>query len=82
MIIIFTIVFFIIDLVSKLIVSNLMDVYDSIIIIKDFFYITYVRNTGAAWSIFAEETLGIMIVSLLIILGIIYYIFKNKPESR
>ena len=82
MIIIFTIMFFIIDLVSKLIVSNLMDVYDSIIIIKDFFYITYVRNTGAAWSIFAEETLGIMIVSLLIILGIIYYIFKNKPESR
>ena len=82
MIVIFTIVFFIIDIVSKLIVSNLMDVYDSIIIIKDFFYITYVRNTGAAWSIFAEETLGIMIVSLLIILGIIYYIFKNKPESR
>ena len=59
-----------------------MDVYDSVIIIKDFFYITYVRNTGAAWSIFSGETLGIVIVSLIIILGIIYYIFKNNPESK
>lgn len=82
MIIIFTIVFFIVDIVSKLVVSNLMDVYDSVIIIKDFFYITYVRNTGAAWSIFSGETLGIVIVSLMIILGIIYYIFKNNPESK
>lgn len=82
MIIIFTIVFFIVDIVSKLVVSNSMDVYDSVIIIKDFFYITYVRNTGAAWSIFSGETLGIVIVSLMIILGIIYYIFKNNPESK
>ena len=77
-----TIIFFIIDLVSKLIVSNLMDVYDSIKIIENFFYITYVRNTGAAWSIFSGERLGLVIVSLIIICFIVYYIFKNNPENR
>lgn len=82
MIIILAILFLIIDIVSKLVVSNLMDLYDSIVIIKDFFYITYVRNTGAAWSIFEGEILGIVIVSLIIILFIVYYILKQDIKSK
>lgn len=82
MIIILTVVFLVIDIVSKLIVSNLMNVNDSIVIIKDFFYITYVRNTGAAWSIFSGETWLLIIVSLVIIFGIIYYVYKNKPKNK
>lgn len=79
--IILTIVFLVIDIVSKLIVSNLMNVNDSIVIIRDFFHITYVRNTGAAWSIFSGETFGIVVVSLIIVFFIIYYIYKNRPSS-
>ena len=75
-----TVAFLVIDIISKLIVSNLMNVNDSIMIIKDFFYITYVRNTGAAWSIFAGETWLLIIVSLIIISFIILYIYKNKPK--
>ena len=82
MMIILTIVFLVIDIVSKLIVSNLMDVYDSIIIIKDFFYITYVRNTGAAWSILADKTYLIIIISMIIIFLVGLYIYKNKPKSK
>ena len=76
-----TIVFLIIDIISK-VVSSLMDVYDSIVIVKNFFYITYVRNTGAAWSIFEGRVLGLVIVSLIIISFIIYYISKHRPKSR
>ena len=82
MMIIFTILFLMIDIVSKIVVSKLMDLYDSIVIVKDFFYITYVRNTGAAWSIFEGEVLGLVIVSLIIILFIIYYISKQKIKTR
>ena len=82
MIIILTIIFLIIDIVSKLVVSKLMNIYDSIVVIKNFFYITYVRNTGAAWSIFEGKTLGLIIISLIIISFIIYYIFKHKPNSK
>lgn len=80
--IILTILFLIIDIVSKLIVSSLMNVHDSIIIIKDFFYITYVRNTGAAWSIFAGKTWLLIVVSLIIIGFICLYVYKNKPKSK
>ena len=82
MIIMLTIVFLIIDIISKIIVSKLMDVYDSIVIVKDFFNITYVRNTGAAWSIFEGQVLGLIVVSLIIISFIIYYISKQKVKTK
>ena len=80
--IILTIIFLIIDIISKLVVSSLMNVYDSIVIIKNFFCITYVRNTGAAWSIFEGRVLGIIVVSLIIISFIVYYISKQKVKSK
>ena len=82
MMIILTIVFLIIDIVSKVIVSSLMDVHDSIKIIDNFFYITYVRNTGAAWSIFSDKTWLIIIISLVIIGIVVFYIYKNKPKMK
>ena len=81
MMIILTIIFLLIDVGSKLIVSNLMNINDSFIVIKDFFYITYVRNTGAAWSLFAGKTWLLIIVSILIIGLIVGYIYKNKPKA-
>lgn len=77
-----TILFLIIDIISKLVVSNLMNVNDSIIIVKNFFYITYVRNTGAAWSIFSEHTWFVIIISLVIICLIFLYVYKHKPKSK
>ena len=82
LIIILTVIFFAIDLVSKIVISDLMNVNHSIQIIDNFFYITYVRNTGAAWSIFSDKTWFLIIVSLVIIFGIVYYIYKNKPGSK
>jgi signal peptidase II len=76
------IIFLGIDIVSKIIVSNLMNVQDSIMVIKNFFYITYVRNTGAAWSMFAGKTWLLIIVSIIIISLIIWYIYKNKPKNK
>lgn len=81
-IVILTIIFLILDVVSKLIVSNLMNVHDSITVIKNFFYITYVRNTGAAWSMFAGKTWMLVVVSLVIIMFIVLYVLKNRPKSR
>ena len=80
--IILVIISFLIDLISKIIVSNLLDVNEMIVVIKDFLNITYVRNTGAAWSIFAGETLGLIVISLIIIALIIYYVSKNKFKSK
>lgn len=72
----------VIDFVSKLIVSNLMQVGQSVVLIKDFFYITYVRNTGAAWSVFSDRTWLVIGVSFIIILLLIWYVYKNKPSNK
>ena len=82
LIILLIIIFLVIDIVSKLVISNLMNVYDSVIIVKNFFNITYVKNTGAAWSLFAGRTWLLIIVSLIIISFIIFYIYKNKPKNK
>lgn len=82
MIILLTLIFLAIDFFSKLIVSSLLSVGQTVPIIKAFFYITYVRNTGAAWSMLSDKTYIVSIVSGLIILAIIWYIWKNEPENK
>ena len=60
-----------IDLVSKTLVQTSMKLYDSIEVIPGFFSITYLQNTGAAWSIFEGQrwlfiVLGIATLAVLV----------------
>ena len=82
MLLISTIICLVIDFVSKIIVSNFMNVHDSIEIIKGFFSISYFRNTGGAFSILNEHTWLLAVVSLIIIVVLIYYVYKNKPKNK
>ena len=80
--IILTLIFLIIDIVSKVIVSRYILLDESIKLINNFLYITYVRNTGAAWSMFSSRSVLVLIISSFIILGIILHVYKNKPKKR
>ena len=80
--IILTILFILLDVISKLLISNYLEVYESINIIGDFLKFTYVHNTGAAWSLFNDKSFMVLIISVIIILIIGYYIYKNKPNNR
>lgn len=50
-------------------------------IIPNFFYLTYIKNTGGAWSILSGNTLFLLIVSIMCIIGIAYYLYKNHNIS-
>lgn len=82
MIILISFIVIIIDFITKLIISNNLVMNSSVEIISNFFYLTYTHNYGGAWSIFDNSTLFITIVSFLIIIGIIYYLFKNKVTKK
>ena len=82
MIAIFTLIVFIIDIVSKLFITNHIALGESIKIIDKFMYLTYVRNTGAAWSMFDNNRYFVLILSALIIIGFIVYILKNTPKNK
>lgn len=78
-----TIVVFI-DILSKILVKNFLLLGHKNKIIDNFFYITYVKNTGAAWSIFSSVTILITIITLIIVAILIYYIINhtlNKIET-
>lgn len=76
--------FFIIDLVSKQLIIRLIDLSESIKIIPNFFYLTYVRNEGAAFSIFENQHVLILLVTFFALFFINNYLTKqkiNKIES-
>lgn len=81
MILIFTTIFFLIDISSKYIISKIVTLGNSIDIIKNFLRISYVKNTGAAFSILDGNTLLVTIIGIVIIIMIIWYLYKNKVNK-
>lgn len=70
-----------IDQIIKIIVSFNMELNSSIMIIKNFFNITYVQNTGAAFSILSGNRILLILVALLA-LNIIYLMFIRNKDLK
>ena len=77
-----SLLFVVIDQVVKIIVINKMALQQSITIINNFFNITYVRNTGAAWSILSGNVLLLIMISVLALITIYYYLIKDKDLNK
>ena len=77
----FSFLFLILDIISKLIVKNNIVLNSSNIIIPNFFKLTYVLNDGAAFSILSGNIYLLIIVSLIILGGIIYYLRRDNLNN-
>lgn len=69
----------ILDQLTKWIVINSMELYESIILIPKVFSFTYIRNYGAAWGMFSNHRwIFILVTSIaLIIMPIILYRYRK-----
>ena len=76
-IIILSIIFLVIDQISKILIIKLLEPNEVITIIKNFFYIIYTNNTGAAFSILLGKRIFLIVVAILIIGILLYYIKKS-----
>lgn len=81
------VVIFVLDIVSKWAVINYFGPKNAfsgrIEVIKDFFYITFVTNEGAAWSIGNSSRVLWIVVSVVLSGGLLaYYIVKMKTMTR
>ncbi len=74
--------FFIIDLISKQIVTHVLSLNKSIEVIHNFFYLTYTKNTGAAWSIFKDQRIMLLILTVIVLFIINKYIEKEKLGKK
>ena len=74
---ILTVSVFIVDQLSKFIVSSRFDPNESLTVIKNIFHITLVHNTGAAFGIFKNQAAFFTVVSVLAVFFIIAYMRKS-----
>jgi len=72
------------DQSSKLYVERALTLHDPITVIKDFFHIVHVRNTGAAFGIMAEQGLWLRVffISISTVAIIIIPFFLMKLEDN
>lgn len=71
-----------VDLFTKQIIIDNVRFNSEIVVIKNFFSISHIRNSGAAWGIFSSETDILSIVTIICSLLIVYFIYAstvNKP---
>lgn len=80
MILILSLIFLIVDQISKILVVKFLDL-NSVTVIKTFFYLTYTNNTGAAFSILTDKRIFLVLVGIIIIILLIYYLKKHQIKN-
>ena len=71
----------ILDQLTKLLIAELMELGETIPLIKDVLHITYVQNEGAAFGMLKEHRWVFLIVSTVTILAIGAYLFVTKSHD-
>ena len=72
----------VLDLITKVIFQNYFaDDKESIVVIKDFFEFTYIKNTGAAFGWFGNSTVGLTIVSVVFVVMFFVYDYFSHSNS-
>ncbi len=70
------------DQISKYLIVLNLDLYESVEVIPKVFRFTYIRNEGAAFGSMSDSRWLFMILSVVMIAGILVYIFWKKPKSK
>lgn len=63
---------------TKWAIERSISLNDSVEMIKHFFYLTYVQNTGAGFSMFAGAGMGFFALLTIVALAAILYMFSNR----
>ena len=70
------------DQIIKLLVTKNMNLFQEITIIPKFFSLYYLKNTGAAFSIFGNKILFLIIISIISLIVLKNYIEKLKRVTN
>lgn len=71
-----------IDQIIKCFIINLLDKYSFIPIINKVFNLTYVENTGGAFSILSGNRIIFIVITIIALLFFYVYFIKNKKLSK
>lgn len=80
--ILFFIIGFAIDRITKVWAQTKLSKIDEIVIIKNFFSFKYLENTGAAFGVLQNKTILLVLITVILTAVIVFYIVKYKPKSK
>ena len=73
---------FLLDQIIKVFIQRNMHLNDQITIIPNFFSLYYVKNTGAAFSILEDNTIILIIISVIFICILNHFIKQEKELTK
>ena len=76
------VVLIIVDQLLKIFISSVIPLGESIEVIKNFFYLSYVNNYGGAWSILNNKVLFLIIITVIVLFLLVKYMMKFKKNIR
>lgn len=79
--IIWVLIAILVDQMSKLIIEAFLELGESITLIPNFFALTYVRNTGAAFSILEGKMIFFYVITVIAVAGMLHYLSKTPKEQ-
>jgi len=74
----------VLDQATKLYIDSRFALHQSVTVVENFFNITYVRNKGAAFGIFADSAVRIpffITISILAAVGILWYLRRLRNDQ-
>ena len=69
------------QLIKYLVITNVKPV-DAVPVLDNILQFRYVENTGAAFSILSEKTWLLSLITGVLIVGALLYLFIKKPNSK
>lgn len=70
-----------IDLISKQVITSMINLYETVTVIPNFFWLTYYQNTGMAWSLFNDVPFLLTLVALGITVFLLF-IYKDALKNN
>ena len=70
------------DQVTKSVISSNPSAYANVEVIRGFFYITFVKNTGAAWSMLSGQRILLSLVSAAAAVGMLMMLHKTISKKQ
>lgn len=72
----------VLDQIIKSVIISFITYQETIHLIPKFLYLTYVKNTGGAWSIFDSNPVFLIIIGLICICCLGFYIYKKNTFNK
>ncbi|MEG0290450.1 MAG: signal peptidase II [Erysipelotrichaceae bacterium] len=72
----------VLDQISKIFVDHIVKLNESLVMIPNFFHITYAHNSGAAWSMLEGKMLFFYIVAIGALIAMFLFYRNAKAEDK